>query len=475
MIAPIQKGESFKGIVEYNFHKVAEGKGAVIGSNLISEDKDYVIKHMVDTSALGSNSKRKNVVFHTSLNLPPGEKIEDDKFRDIAEKYLSEMGYTNNPYVIVRHDDTLHSHVHIIACRVDYEGNLVSDSNDFYRSKQILRELEKEFGLTILDAQRSEKETQKLQERNALKYQFSNSLNRAIKHNSEILDRLPKNVVAAVKSERQQLTDSELKKLYYSVPNGREKYKGLQDELVKGNFVKFTPKQRLSQYLSEAYQESSSKEEYIGYLKERDIYYRELQGKKGTVYIQYGIKGDSFYLGDSSLSRRYQYATINNLAEVKYKEKLGVYRRDLKREVLGVVRKAHTAVELKDLLNEKGIDTQFAENSGGVYGVSFKKGDLAYMKGSDLDRKQLSWTAIKAQMDKNGVLTLSGTTDKRKEKAQEAGSKITSGSGVRHGKGPPKRGLKKLGNSLDANPEEGQRNLRKLRKKDKDKDKGQSI
>jgi hypothetical protein len=47
-----------------------------------------------------------------------------------------------------RHTDTEHEHIHIIANRVRYSGRTVSDSNIKRRSRKVLDELEKKYGLT---------------------------------------------------------------------------------------------------------------------------------------------------------------------------------------------------------------------------------------------------------------------------------------------------------------------------------------
>ena len=47
-----------------------------------------------------------------------------------------------------RHTDTEHDHTHIMANKVRYSGRTVSDSNIKRRSRQILNDLEKKYGLT---------------------------------------------------------------------------------------------------------------------------------------------------------------------------------------------------------------------------------------------------------------------------------------------------------------------------------------
>ena len=91
-------------------------------------------------------------VFHSSLSLPHGpsgrEELSDAQWRDVAERYLEHLGYGRSPFVVVRHRDTEHDHVHIIAARIGADGRAVSDSHDYRRGEEVLRQLEREYGLT---------------------------------------------------------------------------------------------------------------------------------------------------------------------------------------------------------------------------------------------------------------------------------------------------------------------------------------
>ncbi|GAC1501235.1 MAG: hypothetical protein NVS2B14_14020 [Chamaesiphon sp.] len=57
------------------------------------------------------------------------------------------MKFDNNQYVIYRHNDRDHDHVHIVASRIRLDGTLVHDGWDYKRSEAVLRKLEREFNL----------------------------------------------------------------------------------------------------------------------------------------------------------------------------------------------------------------------------------------------------------------------------------------------------------------------------------------
>jgi hypothetical protein len=57
------------------------------------------------------------------------------------------MGFTDNQYIITRHTDTEHEHIHILSNRITYAGDVVSDSQDYKRQENIMREIERDYGL----------------------------------------------------------------------------------------------------------------------------------------------------------------------------------------------------------------------------------------------------------------------------------------------------------------------------------------
>ena len=54
---------------------------------------------------------------------------------------MEKMGIRDTQYIIGRHYDKEHPHVHIAFNRVDNNGRTISDKNDRYRSERICKEL----------------------------------------------------------------------------------------------------------------------------------------------------------------------------------------------------------------------------------------------------------------------------------------------------------------------------------------------
>lgn len=84
---------------------------------------------------------------HISLNPHPDDHPTDAELTQIAREYMEKMGFGDMPFLIFKHEDIERHHVHIVALRVKTDGTCISDRNNFYRSKDICRELEKKYNL----------------------------------------------------------------------------------------------------------------------------------------------------------------------------------------------------------------------------------------------------------------------------------------------------------------------------------------
>jgi len=79
----------------------------------------------------------------------------------MAQQYMNEMGYGNQPFVIFKHTDIDRSHIHIVSVCVDEDGKKISDKFEKIRSMKACRELEKKFGL-ISAVEKKSQQTQKI-------------------------------------------------------------------------------------------------------------------------------------------------------------------------------------------------------------------------------------------------------------------------------------------------------------------------
>lgn len=147
MIGKIIKGKGFGGAVRYAMQK-DDGEARLIGTNLVADknDADALAAEMAEHAAMLRPDVEK-AVQHVSLSAAPGEHLTDEQWRRVAEAYMEKMGFKDNQYVLVRHADTGHDHVHLIMNRVSMSGELVSTQYDYRRQEIALDQIEREHGL----------------------------------------------------------------------------------------------------------------------------------------------------------------------------------------------------------------------------------------------------------------------------------------------------------------------------------------
>ncbi len=142
MIAKAVKGKGFRGALEYDLTKE---QGRVIDKNMAGEKPRELAAEFGEIRKLRPNLGK--AVLHVSLSAAPGETLTDDQWREIGKRYMEGMGLENNQFVMTRHVDTEHEHIHILANRIRLDGGVTSDSHDYKRQEVIMREMEKDYGL----------------------------------------------------------------------------------------------------------------------------------------------------------------------------------------------------------------------------------------------------------------------------------------------------------------------------------------
>ena len=151
MVAKISVGNSLYGAIAYNGEKINEAQGRLLTTNRIYNDgsgKVDINKAMEGfLTFMPPQMKVEKPVVHISLNPHPEDALTDAELQDIAREYLEKLGFGNQPYLVFKHEDIDRHHLHIVTVRVDENGKCISDKNNYYRSKQITRELEKKYGL----------------------------------------------------------------------------------------------------------------------------------------------------------------------------------------------------------------------------------------------------------------------------------------------------------------------------------------
>lgn len=143
----IKRGNSFRGVLDYAFEN---DRGQIIGGNMVGIHPRELAKEFGQSRALREEVGKP--VWHNSLRLPKGERIEPKKLAEIGDEYMRRIGFTDmHQRAYVLHDEPDGQHIHIIASRVSVlpGAGLYLGKNENLLSTRIISELEREFNLTI--------------------------------------------------------------------------------------------------------------------------------------------------------------------------------------------------------------------------------------------------------------------------------------------------------------------------------------
>lgn len=146
MTAKIIKGTSFSGAIGYMLSKKEKAE-ILKAEGVRTEPKELTVKSFELQASMHPTVKKP--VWHISLNFSQQdkEKLTNEKMVNIAETYLQKMNIRNTQYLIVRHHDRQHPHIHLCINRIDNDGKLISDKNEKLRSTAVCKELTQKYGL----------------------------------------------------------------------------------------------------------------------------------------------------------------------------------------------------------------------------------------------------------------------------------------------------------------------------------------
>lgn len=151
MIAKIGRSSNLYGALAYNQMKVQKEKGQILFTNRMIETPNGIYS-TADLARsfepfLLANRNTEKPALHISLNPDPHDNVSDDKFIAMAQQYMQEMGYAEQPFAVFKHTDIDRTHIHIVTVCVDEAGRKISDKFEKRRSMAACRELERKYAL----------------------------------------------------------------------------------------------------------------------------------------------------------------------------------------------------------------------------------------------------------------------------------------------------------------------------------------
>ena len=192
MIGKVMTGRSFGGCIRY----VVGKQDAVI------LDAAGVRMQQVNQMINDFNLQRKynpslgKAVGHIALSWSVNDesKLNDELMVSLAKEYLEKMKIRDTQYLIVKHQDTGHPHLHIVYNRVDNHGKTISDNFGRQRNVQVAKEMTVKHGF-YLSPGKENVNRDRLKGRDKVKYELYDAIklvSKKVKNITELQQALAK-------------------------------------------------------------------------------------------------------------------------------------------------------------------------------------------------------------------------------------------------------------------------------------------
>lgn len=162
MVAKVISGKNIRGLLNYNENKVGEGVAQCIAASGFGCDPQgltFSDKFNRFRKVTALNPKVRTNAIHISLNFDVSEKLTNEQLQAIASDYMTRIGFGEQPYLVYRHTDAAHPHVHIITTNVKANGQRIDIHNiGRNQSEKARKEIELAYGLVRAEGRGKKRE-----------------------------------------------------------------------------------------------------------------------------------------------------------------------------------------------------------------------------------------------------------------------------------------------------------------------------
>jgi hypothetical protein len=157
MVAKITTPKSIEAALNYNEKKVQKGNAVCLhAANYLNEPQHMnFYQKLSGFERLNSlNERATTKTLHVSLNFDPSEKLAENKLLHIASDYMEKIGFGNQPYLVYKHEDAGHPHIHIVSTTIKVDGSRINTHNiGRNQSEKARKEIEQLYGLIKAERQ----------------------------------------------------------------------------------------------------------------------------------------------------------------------------------------------------------------------------------------------------------------------------------------------------------------------------------
>jgi hypothetical protein len=151
MVARFVNGKNIRGMLHYNENKVVVGEASLLLASGFAADVTQLnleqkLQRFEHLTML--NSRTKTNAIHITLNFDRQDKLNNEQLQQITMSYMEKIGFGDQPYLVYKHNDAAHTHVHIATINIKPDGNRIDTHGIGWKLSEPARmELEKEYGL----------------------------------------------------------------------------------------------------------------------------------------------------------------------------------------------------------------------------------------------------------------------------------------------------------------------------------------
>src|SRR5665647_2003563 len=157
MVAKITIPKSIDAALNYNEKKVQKGNAVYLyAANYLRDTKEMNFYQKLNGfERLNSlNERATTKTLHVSLNFDPSEKLSENKLIEIANVYMEKIGFGEQPFLIYKHEDAGHPHIHIVSTTIKDDGSRINTHNiGRNQSEKARKEIELQYGLIKAERQ----------------------------------------------------------------------------------------------------------------------------------------------------------------------------------------------------------------------------------------------------------------------------------------------------------------------------------
>lgn len=157
MVAKITIPKSIEAALNYNEKKVQKGAAECLcAANYLSEATNMNFYQKLNGFKMLNdlNSRATTKTIHISLNFDPSEKLSIGKLIEVANMYMEKIGFGQQPFLVYKHEDAGHPHIHIVSTTIKEDGSRISTHNiGRNQSEKARKEIEQQYGLIKAERQ----------------------------------------------------------------------------------------------------------------------------------------------------------------------------------------------------------------------------------------------------------------------------------------------------------------------------------